>query len=62
MNRLVLYPKDIEYIIGKKRAAVKKVCSKIRAINNKPDHIPITVNEFCNYFHMDPEMVLRILR
>ena len=62
MSRLVLYPKDIAEIIGKKKDAVRKLCSKIRETYDKDEEIPITVNEFCEFMNMDVDLVLRKLR
>jgi len=62
MDRLVLYPKDVARIIGKKDRAARNLIMRIKSEFNKDQKVPITVPEFCAYMKMDVEFVLRMIR
>lgn len=49
MNRICIYPKDIQVITGKSERQSRNIIAKIRKVQNKEKHQSVTVDEFCEY-------------
>jgi DNA polymerase/3'-5' exonuclease PolX len=50
MNRICIYPKDVQTI------------RQIKKLNHKQKHQPITVDEFCQFMGLNPKRVMKNLR
>lgn len=60
-NRIVIYPKDVENITGRRERAARKVLQKIRAAFGKDKDGFVTVREFSLYTGIDEEIVKEYL-
>ena len=49
MERLCIYPKDIQVITGRSERYGRKLIRKMKDAFSKKDHQFITIEEFCNY-------------
>lgn len=60
LNRICIYPKDIQLITGKSYRQSVRILEKMRIFYKKEKHSYITVNEFCLYcgFDFDEVVVL----
>jgi len=56
-TRIIIYPKDIQRIIGKSERTVRTIMARIRKVYGKGKHQPISVTEFCNYMGLNKEEV-----
>ena len=55
--RVVLYPKDVENITGRRGRTARKLLQKIRQALGKSKNDFITVKEFCLFTGIDEELV-----
>ena len=62
MNRLCIYPKDIQVITGRSDRYGRNLIKKIKDHFNKQQHQVVTVEEFCQYMGLQPETVVKQLR
>ena len=62
INRLCIYPKDIQVITGRSNKYGKNLIKKINDQFKKQQHQVITVDEFCQYMGLQPETVTKQLR
>lgn len=62
MNRLCIYPKDIQIITGRSDRYGRNLIKKIKEHFNKQQHQVVTVEEFCQYMGLQPETVVKQLR
>jgi hypothetical protein len=56
-NRIVIYPKDVQNITGKKERSARKLISDIRQELGKSKQEFITIYEFCHYTGLQKEQV-----
>lgn len=49
MNRICIYPKDIQLITGKSYSQSNRLMKKIKKELNKGDDQFLTIDEFCTY-------------
>ena len=56
-KRIVIYAKDIENITGRKERTARKLLAQIRTVYNKERGDFITIDEFCLYTGIKPELV-----
>lgn len=49
MNRVCIYPKDIQRITGKSERQSRRILNEIRILHKKERHQLVTVSEFGNY-------------
>jgi len=49
LNRICIYPKDVQRITGKSEKSGSRLLKKIREQMGKKDHQFITTEEFANY-------------
>ena len=61
MNRLCIYPKDIQIITGKSERQGRNIIAKIKQQLNKQKHQSVTIQEFCQYQGLDYEQVIKII-
>ena len=62
MNRLCIYPKDIQIITGKSDRYGRYLIKRIKEYFNKEQHQVVTVEEFCQYMGLQLEAVVGQLR
>ena len=62
MNRLCIYPKDIQIITGKSDRYGRYLIKRIKEYFNKQQHQVVTVEEFCQYMGLQLEAVVCQLR
>ncbi|HRE64035.1 MAG TPA: hypothetical protein PKU77_09610, partial [Ferruginibacter sp.] len=62
MNRLCIYPKDIQIITGKSDRYGRYLIKRIKEYFNKQQHQVVTVEEFCQYMGLQLEAVVSQLR
>jgi hypothetical protein len=62
MNRLCIYPKDIQIITGKSDRYGRYLINRIKEHFNKEQHQVVTIEEFCLYMGLQPETVAKHLR
>jgi hypothetical protein len=55
MNRLCIYPKDIQRITGKSERQSRNILVQIKAAHNKQKHQLVTFSEFCDYLDINPD-------
>ena len=51
MERVVIYPKEMAFILGKSESYCRELVRTMRVVYKKRRHQAITIKEFCN--HMD---------
>jgi hypothetical protein len=56
--RVVVYPRDIENITGRRPRTAARILQQIRNLNKKEKRQLITVKELCDYLKV-PEEVIR---
>jgi hypothetical protein len=49
MERLCIYPKDIQIVTGKSERYGRNLIRKMKEAFSKQDHQFVTIEEFCNY-------------
>ena len=59
--RIVIYAKDIENITGRKERTARKLLAEMRTHFNKERGDFITIDEFCLYTGIKPELVAPFL-
>lgn len=61
MQRLCIYPKDVQRITGRSERYSRNLIRKIMQELNKKEHQFLTVSEFCIYTGIDEEKVKEII-
>jgi hypothetical protein len=49
MERLCIYPKDIQIVTGRSERYGRNLIKKIKEAFSKQNHQLVTIEEFCNY-------------
>lgn len=62
MERICIYPKDIQLVTGKSERYGRDLIRKIKQKISKPGHQLVTIEEFCNYVGLNQEVVVQKLR
>lgn len=62
VNRLVIYPKDVQRITGKSEKYGRKLIRQIKEELMKEQHQFVSITEFCQFTGLDPEDVSQYLR
>jgi len=60
-NRIMIYPRDIQNITGKKPRTATKIYNDIKGHFGKMKSDFLTVNELCQYWKIDIETVKAFL-
>jgi hypothetical protein len=60
--RQVITAKDIQLYFGKKESMSFKMIRQIKKYFGKQKHQPITISEFCEYYRVDKESILVIIK
>jgi hypothetical protein len=61
MNRVCIYPKDIQLITGKSYRQSTRLMQKIKKELNKPENEFLTIDEFCTYTGIKYEQVTHLI-
>jgi hypothetical protein len=62
MERLCIYPKDIQLVTGRSERYGRNLIKKIKEQLKKQQHQLVTVDEFCKYAGLELESVTKQLR
>ncbi len=57
MERLCIYPKDVQVVTGRSERYGRNLIKKIKEQLNKKQHQLVTVDEFCDYTGLKKEVV-----
>lgn len=57
LNRVVVYPKDVQRITGKSERYGRKLLSKIKECYDKERHQYVSIEEFSEYTGLPVELV-----
>ena len=57
MDRMTIYPKDIQRITGRSDRYGRTLIRKIKTHFNKQDHQFVTIEEFCSYTGLKEDIV-----
>jgi predicted RNA-binding protein YlqC (UPF0109 family) len=60
--RIVLYPKDVENITGRKGRTARKILQTIREVFGKPPFAFVTVQEFSAVYQISEEIIYEFLK
>ena len=60
-NRIVIYPKDVMNITGRRERTARKLLSRIRKKYNKAKGSFISLEEFCAFTGLNQEQVAKFL-
>lgn len=55
--RIIVYPKDVENITGRRDRTARTLIQNIRKAFGKQKHQFVTIKEFCAYTGIDEELV-----
>lgn len=61
LNRVCIYPKDIQLITGKSYRQSTRLMQKIKKEYNKLDNEFLTIDEFCTYTGIKYELVSHLI-
>jgi len=56
-KRIILYPRDVENLTGRKGRTARNILQKIRQHFGKPKQALVTVKEFCSFMSLSEEEV-----
>ena len=62
MDRICIYPKDVQLITGKSERWGREIIKKIKEKFNKEDHQLITIDELRSYLGIEPDVVRKLIR
>ena len=62
MNRICIYPQDIQQITGKSERQCRNILNDIKVFYKKEKHQLITIEEFSNYMGLDCSYVEKFLK
>ncbi|SFQ40109.1 hypothetical protein SAMN05444277_1112 [Parafilimonas terrae] len=62
MERICIYPKDIQLVTGRSERYGRDLIKKIKVTFSKKDHHLVTIEEFCNYTGLSSQQVKEKLK
>ena len=62
MERVCIYPKDVQLVTGKSERWGRDVIKKIKTRFNKQAHQLVTIEEFCSYMGLQSDVVTKQLK
>jgi hypothetical protein len=62
MERLCIYPKDVQLVTGRSERYGRNLISQIKKKLSKASHQLVSIDEFCNYTGLERESVVKQLR
>ena len=57
MQRVVIYPKDVQRITGKSEKYSRRLIKKLKENNGKAEHQFVSIEEFANYSGLSVELI-----
>jgi len=60
-QRIVIYPKDLQVILGRSESSCRRLLMKIKRSTGKQNHAFVTIDEFCAFAGLQREEVNKIL-
>jgi len=61
MQRVVIYPKDVQRITGKSEKYSRRLLVQIKAVHGKESHQLVSIVEFCQFTGLAQELVGKFL-
>lgn len=61
MERLCIYPKDVQVVTGKSERYGRSLIREIKKKFSKENHQLVTIEEFCNYTGISVNSVRQVL-
>ena len=61
MERICIYPKDVQVVTGKSERYGRKLIQDIKRRFSKENHQLVTIEEFCNYTGLSLSSVKQVL-
>lgn len=61
MNRICIYPKDVQVVTGKSQRYGRTIIKKIKEHLNKENHQLVTIDEFCDFMGFNADKVKELL-
>lgn len=62
MERVCIYPKDVQIVTGKSERWGREIIKKIKSHFSKQPHQLVSIDEFCTYMGLDVGVVRQRLR
>lgn len=62
MDRVCIYPKDVQIVTGKSERWGREVIKKIKTHYSKEPHQLVSIDEFCKYTGLSVQQVMERLR
>ena len=62
MERICIYPKDIQIVTGRSERYGRDLIKKIKSKLGKEDHQMVSVHEFCQYLGLQFDAVIERLK
>lgn len=62
MDRICIYPKDIQRITGKSERQCRNIIASIKSQLKKEKHQVVTLQEFCDYMGIQLDHVIKFLK
>jgi hypothetical protein len=61
MDRIIMYPSDVMMLTDKSESYARKEIQKLKKALNKEPHQKVTIKEYCHYYGLILDEVLRVL-
>ena len=62
MNRICIYPKDVQVVTGKSERYGRTIINKIKERLNKEAHQLVTIDEFCDFMGFEISKVQGLIK
>ncbi len=62
MNRICMYPKDVQLVTGKSERYGRTIIKKIKDNLNKESHQLVTIDEFCTFMGLEISKVQGLIK
>ncbi|PNQ72800.1 hypothetical protein C1T31_09830 [Hanstruepera neustonica] len=62
MNRICMYPKDVQLVTGKSERYGRTIIKKIKEHLNKEPHQLVTIDEFCTFMGLETSKVQGLIK
>ena len=62
LERLCIYPKDVQIVTGRSERYGRKIISQIKKKLSKEAHQLVTIDEFCHHLGLEKTSVLKHIK
>lgn len=62
MNRICIYPKDVQVVTGKSERYGRTIIKMIKERLNKEAHQLVTIDEFCDFMGLETSKVSGLIK